>query len=59
MAEEHITMSQRELDRVGVIRQVADKRLRQRDSARQLGLSARQIKRLVQRYRAEERLRKR
>ena len=53
MAEEHITMSQRELDRVGVIRQVAEKRLRQRDAARQLGLSVRQIKRLVQRYRAE------
>ncbi len=53
MAEEHITMSQRELDRVGVIRQVVEKQLRQRDAARQLGLSVRQIKRLVQRYRAE------
>jgi len=46
-------MSQRELDRVGVIRQVVEKRLRQRDTARQLGLCVRQIRRLVQRYRAE------
>jgi len=53
MAKEHITMSQRELDRVGVIRQVVEKRLRQKDAARQLGLSVRQIKRLAQRYRAE------
>jgi Trp operon repressor len=41
VAEEHITMSQRELDRVGVIRQVVEKRLRQRDAAWQLGLSVR------------------
>jgi len=46
-------MSQRELDRAGVIRQVVEKRLRQKEAARQLGLSVRQIKRLVQRYRAE------
>ena len=46
-------MSRQELDRVGVIRQVVEKRLRQKDAARQLGLSVRQIKRLVQRYRAE------
>lgn len=46
-------MSQRELDRAGVIRQVVEQRLRQKDAARQLGLSVRQIKRLVQRYRAE------
>lgn len=53
MAEEQMTMSQRELDRVGVIRVVVEKRLRQKDAARQLGLSVRQVKRLVQRYRAE------
>ena len=46
-------MSQRERDRAGVIRQVVEQRLRQKDAARQLGLSVRQIKRLVQRYRAE------
>ena len=48
-----MTMSQRELDRVGVIRQVVEKQLRLRDAARQLGLCVRQIRRLVQRYRAE------
>ncbi|HIE53913.1 MAG TPA: helix-turn-helix domain-containing protein, partial [Chromatiaceae bacterium] len=53
MTEERVTMSQRELDRVGVIRQVVEKGLRQRDAARQLGLSVRQIKRLMRRYRAE------
>jgi transposase len=46
-------MSRQEWDRAGVIQQVVEKRLRQRDAARQLGLSVRQIKRLVQRYRAE------
>ncbi len=46
-------MSRQELDRAGVIRQVVEKRLRQKEAARQLGLSVRQIKRLVQRYRAE------
>ncbi len=53
MTQEHITMSQQELDRVEVIRQVVEKQLQQRDAARQLGLSVRQIKRLVQRYRAD------
>ncbi len=53
MTEEHITMSRKEVDRVGVIRQVVEKRLRQREAARQLALSVRQVKRLVQRYRAE------
>jgi len=36
-----------------VIRQVVEKRLRQKEAAGQLGLSVRQIRRLVQRYRAE------
>ena len=53
MTEERITMSHRELDRAGVIRQVVETGLRQKDAARQLGLSVRQVKRLVQRYRAE------
>jgi len=53
VTEERITMSQQELDRVGVIRHVVEKRLRQKEAARQLGLSVRQIKRLVRRYRAE------
>ena len=53
MAEEQITMSHKEADRLGVIRQVAEKQLRQKEAARQLDLSVRQIRRLVQRYRAE------
>uniref|UniRef100_UPI0034558AC1 helix-turn-helix domain-containing protein n=1 Tax=Halothiobacillus sp. TaxID=1891311 RepID=UPI0034558AC1 len=53
MAEEHITMSYQEVDRLGVIQQVVGKRLRQGDAALQLGVSARQVKRLVARYRAE------
>jgi len=46
-------LSHKEIDRLGVIQQVAGKQLRQRDAARQLGLSVRQVKRLVARYRAE------
>ena len=53
MTEKHITMSHQEIDRVGVIKQVVDKRLKQQAAAEQLGLSVRQIKRLVQRYRTE------
>ncbi len=51
MPKETITLSMRELDRVSVIEAVVDKRLRQRQAAQQLGLSVRQIKRLVRRYR--------
>ena len=46
-------MSHKEIDRLGVIQQVAGKQLKQREAARQLGLSIRQVKRLVARYRAE------
>ena len=45
-------MSRREVDRLGVIQEVAAKRLRQATAARLLGLSVRQIKRMVKRYRA-------
>lgn len=44
-------MSQKELDRHGVMQEVINKQIRQIDAARQLGLSVRQVKRLVQRYR--------
>lgn len=46
-------MSHKEVDRLEVIQAVAGRRLRQREAARQLGLSIRQVKRLVARYRAE------
>ena len=45
-------MSRREVDRLGVIQEVAAKRLRQATVAELLGLSVRQVKRLVKRYRA-------
>ena len=40
----------READRAGVIGQVAEKRLRHREAAERLGLSVRQVKRLLARY---------
>ena len=46
-------MTQKTVDRLGVVQQVVDRRLRQKEAARQLDLSVRQIKRLVVRYRAE------
>ena len=53
MAEGRISMSQKESDRLGIIQSVDRKQLRQVDAALQLGLSVRQIKRLVQRFRAD------
>lgn len=53
MTEGLCTLSHRELDRVGVIEAVAAGRQRQREAAEQLGLSVRQVKRLVRRYRDE------
>lgn len=46
-------MSHQELDRAGVIRQVVEGKLKQHQAAQQLGLSTRQIKRLVRRYRSD------
>jgi len=51
MAEERITMSRQETDRLGLIQAVVNKRMKQWEAAQQLGLSLRQVKRLVQRYR--------
>ena len=51
MTGESITMSKREIDRLGVIQAVVSKQVRQADAASQLGLSVRQVKRLVRRYR--------
>ena len=44
-------LSMSEADRAVVIGQVAEKRLRQREAAERLGVSVRQVKRLVARYR--------
>ncbi len=51
MQEETITLSKLELERVSVMDAILAKRLRQREAADQLGLSIRQIQRLVRRYR--------
>ena len=43
-------MSYEELDRVGVIERVIEKRLTQRKAARMLGLTSRQVRRLRRAY---------
>lgn len=48
-----LTMSNRELDRSEVLRRVLERRLTQREAARMLGLSERQLARLYARYRSE------
>uniref|UniRef100_A0A071MEA0 Uncharacterized protein n=1 Tax=Burkholderia cenocepacia TaxID=95486 RepID=A0A071MEA0_9BURK len=47
-----ITMSMRELDRLKVVEAVVEQRLMPWRAAERLGISRRQIKRLVARYRA-------
>ena len=51
MTAETLTMTQRERDRLVIIRQVKDKRLSQVDAARQLALTTRQVRNLLVRYR--------
>lgn len=46
-----ISMSNKEADRVGVIQRLVNREIRQRHAAKILGLSTRQIKRLVRQYR--------
>ena len=53
MREEIITMSQRDLNRIQVISKVKEKEVRQRQAAEILGLSERQIRRIVRRVREE------
>lgn len=53
MTEEHITMSRQEVDRLQIIQAVVSRRVGQKAAAEQLGLTTRQVKRLVKRYRAE------
>lgn len=48
-ATERITMTMRELDRFKVIQDVADRRLKPWQAAERLGLTTRQIRRLVAR----------
>ena len=53
VTEETIAMTQKAVDLLGVVQQVGSRQLRQRDAARQLVLSVRQINHLMARYRAE------
>ena len=46
-----VLLTVREADRSGLIREVVEGRLRQREAAERLGLGIRQVKRLVRRYR--------
>jgi len=51
MGDGEVLLSAREADRVAVVREVVERRLRQSEAARRLGLSVRQVKRLARRYR--------
>lgn len=53
MEEGNITMSKEELTRLEIVRRVIDKRMRQAEAASRLGLSVRQVKRLVRAVRKE------
>lgn len=53
MAERTYTMSEKELDRLEVIRHVVSKRLTQNQAGQSLRLSTRQVRRLVSRYRRD------
>jgi transposase len=51
--DELLTMSTRELARLEVMQRMKEKRLKQQEAARQLGISVRQVKRLYRAYKAE------
>ena len=53
MAERTYEMSNKELDRLEVVQHVVSKRLTQCQAGYDLGISARQVRRLVRRYRCE------
>lgn len=53
VGEDTVIMSVKELRRLHVIRQVMDKKLRQREAGALLGLTVRQVRRLIKRVRAE------
>ena len=53
VGEDTVRMSVKELKRVHVIRQAMGKALRQREASEVLGVTTRQVRRLIQRVRAE------
>ena len=48
-----LTMSEKEMNRLEVIQRVGEKRLKQKAAAKLLGISERQVKRLLSRYRQQ------
>src|SRR3954468_13020630 len=53
MATELVTMSRKEIDRLGVIRQVVEGRLGQAKAGQLMGMGARQVRRLCAAYERE------
>lgn len=53
MAKGFVLMSHQEVERLEVIQQVASRKIKQKEAARRLGMSERQVKRLVARYRLD------
>lgn len=51
MTGEHITLSHQEVDRLEVIQSIQRRQLKQAEAAQQLGISVRQVRRLLHRYR--------
>jgi transposase len=51
--DELLTMSNREITRLEVMQRIKDKRLTQKEAARMLGISTRQVKRLYRAYRKQ------
>jgi len=51
--DELLTMSTRELTRLEIMQRLKDKRLTQKEAARMLGISTRQVKRLWRAYRKQ------
>jgi predicted DNA-binding protein (UPF0251 family) len=53
MIKETVTMSHKELDRLQIIQESLNRHITQEQAAARIGISIRQVKRLVQRYRNE------
>ena len=51
--DELLTMSNTEITRLGIMQKLKDRRLNQKEAARMLGISARQVKRLYRAYKAQ------
>lgn len=51
--QDMLTMKTKEIDRLKIVQDVIEKRLKQRNAARQLGISTRQIRRLCGQFRRE------